>query len=259
MHCPICHQDASPPRCAQCRIPIHTPTADPVLALTNISHQYGAGSTAVQALNDISLSVNRGEVVLVVGPSGGGKTTALLIMGLLLTPDSGTVTIGGRDTADLSQRERSELRLTHLGYLFQDYNLLNSLTAAENVAVPMRYAGVRKAAAHARAVELLDSLNLAPRAHHRPTELSGGEKQRVATARALAMSPDLVLADEPTANLDSSTGRRVGEQLVASAKEQDAAVVIVTHDSRLDTIADRVIHLEDGSLLQTTTASNSLI
>jgi putative ABC transport system ATP-binding protein len=206
----------------------------------------------VQALGGISASVDRGQVMLVVGPSGGGKTTALLIMGLLLTPDSGTVRIGGRDVSALSERERAHLRLMRLGFLFQDYNLINSLTSVENVAVPLRYAGIRKSAALARATELLDTLGLAHRRGHRPTELSGGEKQRVATARALAMGPDLILADEPTANLDSATGRKVSEQLAEAARAHDAAVVIVTHDSRLDDIADRVVHLEDGRILEAT-------
>ena len=140
-----------------------------------------------------------------------------------------------------------------LGFLFQDYNLLNSLTSAENVAVPLRYAGVRKAAALARATELLDSLGVAHRAGHRPMQLSGGEKQRVAAARALANRPDVILADEPTANLDSVTGRKVSEQLAAAARAHDAAVVIVTHDSRLDGIADRVIRLEDGRVTEAAT------
>jgi putative ABC transport system ATP-binding protein len=226
-------------------------TANPVLQLTDVTHHYGTGDAAVQALGGITMSVDRGEVVLVVGPSGGGKTTALLVMGLLLTPDSGTVRIGGQDVSTLAERERANLRLLRLGFLFQDYNLLNSLTSVENVAVPLRYAGVRKSAALARATELLDSLGLAHRAGHRPAELSGGEKQRVATARALAMGPEVILADEPTANLDSATGRKVSEQLAAAAKAHGAAVVVVTHDSRLDDIADRVFHLEDGRILET--------
>ncbi|MDA0249547.1 MAG: ABC transporter ATP-binding protein [Actinomycetota bacterium] len=205
----------------------------------------------MQALGGITMSVDRGEVVLVVGPSGGGKTTALLVMGLLLTPDSGTVRVAGEDVGALAERERATLRLMRLGFLFQDYNLLNSLTSVENVAVPLRYAGIRKSAALARATELLDSLGLAHRAGHRPAELSGGEKQRVATARALAMGPEVILADEPTANLDSVTGRKVSEQLAEAAKANGAAVVIVTHDSRLDDIADRVVHLEDGRILET--------
>ncbi len=221
----------------------------PVLELTGVTHRYGSGETGVLALQNVSLSVRSGEVVLVVGPSGGGKTTALLVMGLLLTPDAGTVRIGGDDAGGLSERERARLRLLRLGYLFQDYNLLGALTAAENVALPLRYAGVRKPAALARALELLDALGLADRAGHRPSALSGGEKQRVATARALAMRPEVILADEPTANLDSATGRKVSEQLAAAARAQGAAVVIVTHDSRLDGIADRVLHLEDGRLL----------
>ena len=225
----------------------------PVLEVSDVTHHYGSGDAAVQALRGISIAVDRGEVVLVVGPSGGGKTTALLVMGLLLTPDSGAVRIGGQDVGTLSERERAGLRLMRLGFLFQDYNLLNSLTSAENVAVPLRYAGVRKAAALARATELLDSLGVAHRAGHRPMQLSGGEKQRVAAARALANRPDVILADEPTANLDSVTGRKVSEQLAAAARAHDAAVVIVTHDSRLDGIADRVIRLEDGRVTEAAT------
>lgn len=251
MRCPVCHFDASPPRCSRCRRAVLGEAANPVLQLIDVTHHYGTGGAAVQALGGITMSVDRGEVVLVVGPSGGGKTTALLVMGLLLTPDSGTVRVGGEDVGTLAERERATLRLMRLGFLFQDYNLLNSLTSVENVAVPLRYAGIRRSAALARATELLDSLGLAHRAGHRPAELSGGEKQRVATARALAMGPEVILADEPTANLDSVTGRKVSEQLAEAAKANGAAVVIVTHDSRLDDIADRVVHLEDGRILET--------
>lgn len=247
--CPVCRHDGTPPRCAHCRRPLLEPGAGPVLALDGVSHHYGDSRTGVQALRKVTMSVGRGEVVSVVGPSGGGKTTALLVMGLLLTPDTGTVRIGGRDAGALPERERSALRMLRLGYLFQDYNLLHSLTSLENVAVPLRYAGVRKAAALRRAGELLDALGLAGRVGHRPGALSGGEKQRVATARALALGPDLILADEPTANLDSATGRLVIEQLTESARQQQAGVVIVTHDSRLNGFADRVLHLEDGRLL----------
>lgn len=249
MRCPVCRHDASPPKCSQCRRPLLEPTGSPVLELVDVGHHYGSADTAVQALAGVSMSVDRGELVSIVGPSGGGKTTALLVMGLLLTPQTGTVRIGGRDVGALPERERADLRLLRLGYLFQDYNLLQSLTSIENVAVPLRYAGVGKTAALARAGELLDALGLADRAGHRPAALSGGEKQRVATVRALAMGPDLVLADEPTANLDSATGRTVIERLADTAKASGAAVVIVTHDSRLDGIADRVLHLEDGRLL----------
>ena len=228
-----------------------------LLQLSDVRHHYGSAGTAVQALNGITLSVDRGEVVSIVGPSGGGKTTALLVMGLLLTPDAGTVRIAGQDVGALSERERSTLRLRRLGYLFQDYNLLHSLTSVENVAVPLMFAGVRKSEALKRAVDLLGSFGLADRAAHRPGALSGGEKQRVAAARALAMEPDLILADEPTANLDSVTGRKVIEQLVDAAKAHGAAVVLVTHDARLDGVADRVLHLEDGRLLSTASTAMS--
>lgn len=249
MRCPVCQQPASPPRCAKCRRPILESAGRQVLELSGVGHRYGDAGTVVQALDGVTLAVDRGELISIVGPSGGGKTTALLVMGLLLTPDAGQVRIGGRDVRGLPEKERASLRLLRLGYLFQDYNLLQSLTSVENVAVPLRYAGVGKQAALARANELLDALGLADRAGHRPGALSGGEKQRVATARALAMGPDLILADEPTANLDSATGRKVIEQLAEAARANDAAVVIVTHDSRLDGLADRVLHLEDGRLL----------
>ncbi|ANB01001.1 ABC transporter ATP-binding protein [Mycobacteroides chelonae CCUG 47445] len=204
----------------------------------------------MQALRGLDLTVSPGEVVLVVGPSGGGKTTALLVMGLLLTPGSGMVRIGGQDVSELGERERARIRLERLGFLFQEYNLLNALTSAENVALPLRYAGVGKVAAMSRARELLTELGLAHRTEHRPPALSGGEKQRVAAARALVARPGLVLADEPTANLDSATGKKVAEQLADAARTQGAAVVIVTHDLRLTDIADRVLHLEDGVLLE---------
>ncbi|TEA06581.1 ABC transporter ATP-binding protein [Mycobacteroides salmoniphilum] len=223
---------------------------NPVLQLVNVEHQYGSGDAAVRALRGVDLTVKPHEVVLIIGPSGGGKTTALLVMGLLLTPGSGRVRIDGQDVGELGERERSRIRLERLGFLFQEYNLLNALTSAENVALPLRYAGVKKDAALARARELLTELGLAHRTNHRPPALSGGEKQRVAAARALVARPGLVLADEPTANLDSATGKKVAEQLADAARTQGAAVVIVTHDLRLTGIADRVLHLEDGVLLE---------
>ncbi|WP_083336059.1 ABC transporter ATP-binding protein [Mycobacteroides saopaulense] len=223
---------------------------NPVLQLENVEHQYGTGDASVHALRGLDLTVKPHEVVLVVGPSGGGKTTALLVMGLLLTPRSGSVRIDGQDVSELDERERARIRLERLGFLFQEYNLLNALTSTENVALPLRYAGVKKNTAMSRARELLGELGLSHRTDHRPPALSGGEKQRVAAARALVARPGLVLADEPTANLDSATGKKVAEQLADAARTQGAAVVIVTHDLRLTGIADRVLHLEDGVLLE---------
>ena len=168
-------------------------------------------------------------------------------MGLLLTPDSGTVRIGGRDVGTLAERGARRHAAAAAGLSFQDYNLLNSLTSAENVAVPLRYAGVRKSAALARATELLDSRPCAP--GRPPADGASGGRSNGSLQRALAMGPDLILADEPTANLDSVTGHKVSEQL-AAARAHNAAVLIVTHDSRLDDIADRWFHLEDGRILE---------
>ncbi|MCF6278593.1 MAG: ABC transporter ATP-binding protein [Anaerolineales bacterium] len=220
-----------------------------ILQLTNVSKIYGSGHTTVKAVQNINLSVQPGEIVLIMGPSGSGKTTMLSMAGLLLQPTEGNVSIAGQKINGLTQRQIAALRLKKLGFVFQAYNLLGALSARENVEVVMNMAGIRGKTARQRSEELLAMLGLEKRYDHLPADLSGGEKQRVAIARALANNAPLILADEPTGNLDSKTGREVMELLCCGlGRDQGRAIVIVTHDHRLKEIADRVLWLEDGKL-----------
>jgi ABC-type lipoprotein export system ATPase subunit len=251
MTCPVCSAPATPPKCGTCGRPALAPfEGTDLLVLDGVRHTYGSGPGEVHALREVDMRVRRGEITLIVGPSGGGKTTALLVMGLLLKPTAGQVRLAGQSMEDASESERTRARLLQLGFVFQQFNLIKSLTARENVMVPMRYAGVSKKHAGERASEVLTALGLGHRVDHRPADLSGGEKQRVAVARALALGPQVVLADEPTANLDSVAGQRVVEKLAELASANGTSVVIVTHDTRLAPIADRLLRLEDGALVE---------
>ncbi|HWQ29299.1 MAG TPA: ABC transporter ATP-binding protein [Dehalococcoidia bacterium] len=222
------------------------------LVLRDIVKVYGSGPTAVHAVRGVSLEVREGEIVAIVGPSGSGKTTLLSIAGCLLRPTSGSVYILGEEATRLGQARLAQFRLRHIGFVFQSFNLLPALTAQENVEIALNLAGVTGRAARERARHLLDLLGLTPRAHQRPPDLSAGEQQRLAVARALANAPDIILADEPTANLDSKAGRRVME-LMRSAVEQGEAkgLVVVTHDARILDVAHRVLTMEDGVLRAT--------
>lgn len=219
------------------------------LVLRDIVKVYGSGPTAVHAVRGVSLEVQKGEIVAIVGPSGSGKTTLLSIAGCLLRPTSGSVYILGEEATRLGQARLAQFRLRHIGFVFQSFNLLPALTAQENVEIALNLAGVTGRTARERARHLLDLLGLTPRAHTRPPDLSAGEQQRLAVARALANAPDIILADEPTANLDSKAGRRVME-LMRSAVEQGEAkgLVVVTHDARILDVAHRVLTMEDGVL-----------
>jgi putative ABC transport system ATP-binding protein len=219
-----------------------------VLEVVNLSKTYGHGRTAVHAVRDVSFSLEEGEIVLIMGPSGSGKTTLLSMIGCLLTPTSGRIFICGEEVTNLPQKRLSEIRLKRLGFVFQSFNLLSSLTASENVQVALNLAGVRGKGAKERAEGLLRLVGLGDRLDHLPHELSGGERQRVAIARALANEPKIILADEPTGNLDSKTGHRVVELLRRAAKEGNRSVIIASHDHRIRDIADRVLYLEDGRL-----------
>jgi putative ABC transport system ATP-binding protein len=196
----------------------------------------------------VDLDVHAGEVLLMMGPSGSGKTTLLSIMGGILQATGGSVAIAGREIVGLPERALPEVRLRHIGFVFQGFNLFPALTAAENVAIALDLRGIRGREADRRALAALDAVGLADRAHHRPGDLSGGQKQRVAIARALVGEPDIVLADEPTAALDHTSGERVLDLLRRVATEQRRAVVLVTHDPRTLPYADRIVHIEDGVL-----------
>jgi len=206
------------------------------------------GPARVQALTDAFLSVEKGEISLVIGPSGSGKTTLLSIVGCVLRPTVGHVTIDGVTVTGLSESVLPRIRREKIGFIFQSFNLLRNLTALENVALTARLRGLPAATSRRRADELLAALGLAERRDFLPNDLSGGERQRVAIARALANDPALIVADEPTANLDSRTGHLVAEILRGLAKTREKALIIASHDERLIDLADSLYRLEDGRL-----------
>lgn len=219
-----------------------------ILRVHNVSKTFGHGHTEVKALTGIHLHVMAGDIVLIMGPSGSGKTTLLTVAGGLLKPTSGDVVIGGKNVTTLTEAQLPRVRRENIGFVFQSFNLLDALTAQENVEVAMFLRGVRGEQAKTKAADLLTRLGLKDRLHFRPNELSGGEKQRVAVARALANDPQVILADEPTANLDAKNGLAVMQLLCQIACTEHRAVVIVSHDPRLRSVAKRVVTIEDGRL-----------
>jgi putative ABC transport system ATP-binding protein len=219
-----------------------------LLAVEGLTKVFGKGRTLVRAVDDVRFSVAAGDITLIMGPSGSGKTTLLTMIGALLRPTAGRVLIDGLDVTELPARELPRVRRERVGFVFQTFNLLDSLSALENVEVALNVAGVKGTAARDRARELLVSSGLEDRLDFHARDLSGGEKQRVSIARALANHPPLLLADEPTANLDSQNGREVMELMRELAKTERCAVVVVSHDPRLYEIADEVLWLEDGRL-----------
>lgn len=223
------------------------------LQIDHVTKRYGSGSTEVTAVRDVSLSVSPGEIVLIMGPSGSGKTTLLSMLGALLKPTEGTIQLNGTTISALEENRLPDIRLRQFGFIFQDFNLLSALTAVENVAIVGELAGIKSGEARRKAAALLTELGLKERLDFRPEKLSGGEKQRVAIARALVNDPTLILADEPTANLDSKIGHEIMRLLRRIAKEQGRSVIIVSHDQRIKDIADRVLWLEDGEFKETVT------
>ena len=221
------------------------------LDIAQVSKSYGEGAAIVHALQGVDLVVNPGELVAIMGPSGSGKSTLLTIAGTLEEATSGRVCVDGQDTSEMSRNDRARLRRRSIGYVFQDFNLLAGLTAAENVSLPLELDGTRSKAARHIALEALAELDLVDRADFFPDELSGGERQRVAIARAVVGDRRLLLADEPTGALDSVNGEGV-MRLVRAACKRGVAGVMVTHDAQLASWADRVVFLRDGRIVDQT-------
>lgn len=215
-----------------------------MITINNITKSFGS----LQVLKGIDLHIDRGEVVSIVGPSGAGKTTLLQIIGTLDKPDTGTVRVDGIDTTTLSQKAMADFRNRHLGFVFQFHQLLPEFTAIENIMIPAYIAGTSQKVAKERANELLQFMGLTDRANHKPSELSGGEKQRVAVARALVNSPAVILADEPSGSLDTKNKEELHQLFFDLRNQFGQTFVIVTHDETLATITDRTIHMRDGLL-----------
>lgn len=220
----------------------------PAIAVRQLTKTYIDGSAGTPALNGVDLDVHSGELLMLMGPSGSGKTTLLSIMGCILTATSGSVRIEGREISTLREKDLPAIRLEHIGFVFQGFNLFPTLTAGENVELMLDLKKTPTAKAKQRAHELLDQIGLADKYDTFPADLSGGQKQRVAIARALAGDPAIILADEPTAALDSHTGRNVMQQMAELAHQRGRAVVIVTHDPRVLDFADRIVKIADGTI-----------
>ena len=220
------------------------------VVLERVTKRYGDGPRAAAALTDVSLAIDAGEFVALAGPSGSGKSTLLNLIAGLDAPSSGRVVVAGRDLGSLSDDERSDLRLRHVGFVFQTFNLFPTLTARENVAWPLGFLGLRWWQALERAADMLSAAGIEAAARDRlPGELSGGEQQRVAIARALATGPSIVLADEPTGNLDSKTAEAILELLAGLRARRQATVVLVTHNEAAARRASRIVHLADGRVI----------
>jgi putative ABC transport system ATP-binding protein len=223
-------------------------TTQTVLRLDHVSKTYGEGESAVEAVHDVSMGLEAGKFVFLMGPSGSGKTTLLMLMGCLLRPTSGAVHIFDDEVSSMAEARLPRVRRDRIGYIFQGFNLFPALTAQENVEATLNLKGFRGENGRAEARNLLARVGLAKRTHHLPEDLSGGEKQRVAVARALAGNPPIILADEPTGMLDSKTGRLISEILRGLAHEEGRLVFMVSHDSRITGLADEIFHIDDGVL-----------
>jgi putative ABC transport system ATP-binding protein len=235
------------------------PPVSPIISVRKLNHYFGSGSLCKQVLFDINLDIHAGEIVILSGPSGSGKTTLLTLMGGLRAVHDGSLKVFNQELRGIDESQFVSIR-RHIGYIFQAHNLLNSLTARQNVQMSVQlHENIPKLEAQARAEVALQAVGLGDRIHYYPENLSGGQKQRVAIARALVCHPKLVLADEPTAALDSKSGRDVVNLMQRLVKEQGCAVLMVTHDNRILDIADRILHMEDGQIVRTYDEQNTAL
>ncbi len=225
-------------------------TKKPIISLRNVWKTYQMGEVQVHALRGLDLEVKKGEFLAIQGPSGSGKSTAMNLVGCLDIPTKGKIYLESQDISQLGESELAQIRGRKIGFIFQQFNLINTLSALENVMLPMIFQGVGVSERKKRATELLTKVGLGDRVDHKPTELSGGQQQRVAIARSLAVDPDVILADEPTGNLDSKTGINVMHFLKSLHKDEGKTIVMVTHDNHLAKQAQRIEYLKDGKIVK---------
>jgi len=232
---------------------------EPIIKLDNVWRTYQLGKTEVHALRGLSLEIFPGAFVAIMGSSGSGKSTLLNIIGCLDSPSKGKVYLKGEDIALMTESQLAQFRGKILGFIFQEFNLLTNLSAVENVMLPMIFQGISKEERKKRAEELLVSVDLQDRISHEPGELSGGERQRVAIARAFANHPEVIIADEPTGNLDSVTGKKIMEMLTDFHKKDGKTVVVVTHDPKIANYAEQIINIEDGKIIKNHSAAKKYL
>jgi len=223
--------------------------SDFLIKLENVWKIYQLGKLELAILKNITLDISRGDFVVILGPSGSGKSTLLNLLGCLDLPTRGRIFLAGRDIAKLSEDELAQIRGKTIGFIFQQFNLLPNLTALENVMIPMIFQGKSESERQKRAEFLLSSLGLGERILHRPPELSGGEQQRIAIARALSNNPEIIVADEPTGNLDSSTGKKIMEILINLHRDEKKTIVVVTHDPTIANYSNQIVNIKDGQLV----------
>lgn len=219
-----------------------------LIKLENVWKVFKLGNSELPILKGINLEINSGDFATIMGPSGSGKSTLMYLIGLLDSPSRGKIFLEGKDVSGFSENKLAELRGKKIGFVFQQFNLLQNLSALENVMLPMIFQGVLEQERQERARKLLDMVDLEKRMAHRPKEMSGGEQQRIAIARSLVNNPEIIIADEPTGNLDSSTGKTVMEILTKLHKEQKKTIVVVTHDPRIAEYSQNIIHIQDGQI-----------
>jgi putative ABC transport system ATP-binding protein len=229
--------------------PLSIPDDDPIIRLENLNRRYFMGAERIDALGSVDLTVDRGDYLAIMGPSGSGKSTLMNIIGCLDTPTGGAYWLNGKPVSAMNERQLARVRNTEIGFVFQTFNLLPRMTALANVEVPLIYAGVKRRERDRRAKEALETVGLADRMLHRPSEMSGGQRQRVAIARALVTHPSILLADEPTGNLDSVTGREIME-LFDQLHAEGNTLIVVTHEPHIAEHARRAIHLSDGNIVK---------